>query len=111
MEGEEAPLFMTHYEATQIVALRASLLSDGALAKVDVDPAAPFDSVLVAATELLEGRVDCVVEREGRDVHVSRFELPAGLRNFVRLRAETHVAPDARVRADAPKTLAPGKGP
>ena len=99
MEGEEAPLFMTHYEATQIVALRASLLSDGALAKVDVDRAAPFDPVLVAATELVEGRVDCVVAREGRDVHVSRFELPAGLRNFVRLRTE--VLPDARVRAEA----------
>jgi len=99
MEAGEpaAPLFMTHYEATQIVALRASLLSDGALAKVDVDRAAAFDPVLVAASELLHGLVDCVVERDGRDVHVSRFELPAGLHNFV------------RVRAGAQKTPASGK--
>lgn len=80
---------MTHYEATQIVALRASLLHDGALAKVDVDRAAPFDPVLVAATELLGGVVDCAIERDGQDVHVSRFELPAGLRNFVRVRTSS----------------------
>ena len=84
---DEAPLAMTHYEATQIVALRASLLSDGALAKVDVDRAAPFDPVLVAATELLGGLLDCVIVRQGRDVHVSRMEVPACLLNFVRVRA------------------------
>ena len=78
------PLFLTTYEATQIVALRASLLSDGALPQVDPGPR--FDAVLIASRELLAGKIDCVVRRGEEDVHVTRFRAPQTLRTYVRLR-------------------------
>ena len=68
---------LTKYEACEIVANRALLLSGGSnilLSKEEMPKSRDF--YLIAKRELLLGKLDVVVMRDDVEYHVSKMQLP-----------------------------------
>lgn len=71
---------LSRFEVTRIVGLRALELAGGAQPHVHVEtPQMQCDFIYVAATELLEGRLDARIERGGCEFDVRQMRLPPTL--------------------------------
>ena len=79
------PLFLTKYEATELISGRVMLLSRGAATFLTPKEVGPHRENLmwIACKELLLRRIDAKVVRDDREYDLSSMELPECVHNLV----------------------------